>query len=112
MGEGTASITASTGEITASCTVTVSQFAGQMYLYDAGNNSEWLQFNAASPKEAESVTEAIASCESFDAAAYRNGWIYALTVREPSIELVPEMLQGLKLALPMAQTMALANNYA
>lgn len=112
VGEGTASITASTGEITASCTVTVSQFAGQMYLYDAGNNSEWLQFNAASPKEAESVTEAIASCESFDAAAYRNGWIYAFDGAGTFYRLDPDTLQGLKLGASDTQTMALANNYA
>ena len=58
------------------------------------------------------MTEAIASCESFDAAAYRNGWIYAFDGAGAFYRLDPDMLQGLKLGASDAQTMALANNYA
>ena len=74
--EGTAVVTAAAGEISVSCAVTVSQFSGEMYLYDMASSYQWIGLDAAAPQDAQVVENATNSYNGFTAAAYRNGWIY------------------------------------
>ena len=110
--EGEAVITASVGEISVSCQVTVSRFTGEFYVYDASTNGEWLGFNAAVPQVASAVPDAANSFDGFYAAAYRDGKVYAYDGSGTFYRLDAGTLQGTKLGSANSMVISLAFNYA
>lgn len=112
VGVGKATITATVGDRSAQCQVTVRSFEGisDMYLYSFPV-SDWLSVNPASPAMASPVETAIETniAFGFTAAAYMDGWIYACG-RDGLYKLDPETLQGEKVGPTMAFT-DMAVNY-
>lgn len=109
--EGTAVVTAAAGEISVSCAVTVSQFSGEMYLYDMASSYQWIGLDAAAPQDAQVVENATNSYNGFTAAAYRNGWIYVYDTTGAFYKLNADTLQGSALGSANTMIIALAFNY-
>lgn len=110
IGAGETVITASVGDITATCSVTVGAFSADLRLYNTIGKA-WLSLDAAAPQNARTVENAIRYATGFAAATYYNGRIYVADKNTGLYRLNPETLQGEKICNTKSKVSALCFNY-
>ena len=120
-GTGSTTITATCGNRTATCLVSVSDVSGTLF---AHSGDYWLLMDAGRPNESNQVADAMELEGTVSAAAYRDGWLYVSTLVESYDEdfntlyttnlykLSASTLQGELVGSFEGKTTALAFNYA
>ena len=118
VGSGTAAITASYGELTASCEVDVIALDGELLVYDYGTDLSasmtWLNVDVNAPQGASPVSGAMSIPAGITAAAYVDGSVYGFDSAGAFYELDAETMQGELIRPADNSTMvtAMAFNYA
>lgn len=112
VGEGCATITATSGDLSAECVVDIIDLTSDLTLYDFGNYMYWQTFNAAAPGAAEYLMDGVSPYNGITAAAYYDGWVYASEYGGNFYRLDPETLQGTQIGNSGSTLMGLAFNYA
>lgn len=111
-GEGTATITVSYKGHSATCTVTVVDLSGTLYVYDSNSAKSWLSMDAANPTAAKAVTGADTYETGISAAAYLGGSVYAYDFEGNFYKLSQDTLKGTRLGRSAgAQICAMTYDY-
>lgn len=111
VGEGTATVTVSSGEMSDSCEIEVFRFSDELYAFDTGATVQWVKFPSGSAYEAEYLEDTTYFGNYFSAAAYHDGYVYASSYDGNLFRLDPETLQGVKLRNIGNPLMGMAFNY-
>ena len=115
-GSGAATITATCGDLTATCEVTVISLEGTLYAFDFGTDAKasnsWLSLDVNNPKGAVSMPGTQGG--GITAAAYVGGSVYAFDNLGSFYKLDPQTMQGVILKPGDSKTAitAMAYNYA
>lgn len=116
VGTGVATITATCGDLTATCEVTVISLEGTLYAFDFGTDEKasntWLSLDVNNPQGAASMPGTQGG--NITAAAYANGFVYAFDNMGGFHRLDPQTMQGVTLKPGNNQlaVTAMAFNYA
>ena len=120
-GTGATVITATCGDLTATCLVSVSDVSGTLFGF---SDEYWLLLDAGHPDQANQVADAMVLDGTISAAAFRDGWLYVAAVVESFdqdynsvyttnlYKLNASNLQGELIGSYDGKTTALAFNYA
>ena len=112
LAEGETTVTAACGEISASATVVVNAYAGDVTYFDMGNNYAWFTSNVAQPSGATLLEDGAMTNYGFTAAAYADGWVYAADYDGALWRLDPQTLAGKQVGSLDGVLLAMAFNYA
>ncbi len=112
LAEGEATITAACGSISASASLIVNAYAGDISYYDMGYNYAWYTSNVAAPADATQIATGQTTNYGFTAGTYANGYVYAADYDNLLYRLDPVTLEGEKVGSVGALTIAMAFNYA
>lgn len=112
IGVGKAVITVSSGELFATCSVEVFEFAETLYAYDMGTTGQWVSFPAEDPADAMFYENTVPTLSGFTSAAYHDGWVYASEYDGGFYRLDPETLTGSKIGSSGSALMGMAFNYS
>ena len=112
LSEGTAVVTATSGDISAECVIEVVNLSANLTVFDMGSNYMWQSFSATAPADAAYLSDATAPYNGVTAAAYFNGSIYASEQAGSFYRLDAETMQGEAIGSPNLTMIAMAFNYA
>ena len=112
VGEGSAVITVTNGEMSAECVVEVVNLTTDLFFYDMGNMYIWQALNAAAPGEVVYLEDAANPYNGFTAAAYFNGNVYASEYGGNFYCLDAETMQGGQIGTSGSTLFGMAFNYA
>ncbi len=111
IGEGSAVITAKSGNVTAACEINVSKHAAELTFYEMMNGMGWANLNAGAPADMTYITEY--GMEYFTAAAYYDGYVYAYDAMTYALyRLDAETMKGTQVGVCSTYIVGMAFNYA